>query len=526
VTPRCHYLNPAVRHFPIVKNLMLRSQPCILASRGISEFKVSVMRRVGFYAVVAEFISARALRSFWVAGIFVLVASAVGSSTSAKFVPRQAPKVDGQSSAAALSETSAFAPGRSAADRPTQGPAAPTSTASQTPAVAPSSSSSPTGVTSIARPVGPRVTIGAAAGPSISPEAFGAVGDGITDDTVALQRALDEVRPGVTLLFPAGKVYRHSDVLIARVAGEHLSGAGVLLATNEARSSFWITANNVTIDGGLTFKMAATTKRWDAYEQMGVRLAGVSGTVLKGISVQGSAAAGIYVGQSCCASPMTTSSNFLIQDVQVSNTRADGIQMTGGSHDGTLVRPTVTASGDDGISVVSYQADGVICNHITITSPTVNGTLWGRGLSVVGGNYVSYTNVNVSGSNAAALYFADEGAPYNTYGSSNVSVTGGTLTNSNVNSGVEHGAVMLYTALPGLAVQNVSVRGITIRNTRASAPWQIGVMGDGSGGSVGGISFADVTIQGGGTPFASDQPAADYATTGWTFNGASLADRS
>ncbi|RYZ15439.1 MAG: hypothetical protein EOO70_06815 [Myxococcaceae bacterium] len=47
----------------------------------------------------------------------------------------------------------------------------------------------------------------------LSPQSFGAVGDGSTDDTAALQRALDALRPGQTLDIAAGKVYRHSDIL-------------------------------------------------------------------------------------------------------------------------------------------------------------------------------------------------------------------------------------------------------------------------------------------------------------------------
>ena len=84
----------------------------------------------------------------------------------------------------------------------------------------------------------------------VEPSSFGAVGDGTTDDTAALQRALDSLEAGDTLIIPAGKTYRHTDVLTIRNAGVRLSGPGTLLATNEERSALSIDADDVTVDGG------------------------------------------------------------------------------------------------------------------------------------------------------------------------------------------------------------------------------------------------------------------------------------
>jgi polygalacturonase len=351
---------------------------------------------------------------------------------------------------------------------------------------------------------------------SLRPADFGAVGDGVTDDTAALQRALDAVPSGGTLWLTPGAVYAHSDLLKARVAGEHVAGAGILLATNESRSAFWITAQNVTVDD-VTFRTKQTTKRWDAYEQMGVRLAGVTGTVLRGINVEGSAAAGIYVGKSCCTAPFKQSSDFLIENVSVSNTRADGIHITGGSHDGVVRRPTVSHSGDDGVAVVSYAADGVTCNHITIDSPTVATSTWGRGISVVGGDYITYSNVNITASNAAAVYVADEGSPYFTASSEHIVFRGGTLTNSNTNPDIGHGAILLWSARAGYTVNDVTIDGITIQQTRSSAPWQVGVRT--GGGDVSRVVLSNITITGTVPPFATNVSGTAYSTLNWIVNG-------
>lgn len=47
----------------------------------------------------------------------------------------------------------------------------------------------------------------------ITPEQFGAVGDGVTDDTVAIQRASDNCQAGQKLMFGANKKYKISDTI-------------------------------------------------------------------------------------------------------------------------------------------------------------------------------------------------------------------------------------------------------------------------------------------------------------------------
>ena len=49
--------------------------------------------------------------------------------------------------------------------------------------------------------------------PIITPEQFGAVGDGVTDDTEAIQRASDSCKSGQTLQFKANTKYKISDTI-------------------------------------------------------------------------------------------------------------------------------------------------------------------------------------------------------------------------------------------------------------------------------------------------------------------------
>lgn len=372
----------------------------------------------------------------------------------------------------------------------------------------------PTMPTSTATPSAnpPSAPAPAAPTPGVSVLAFGAVGDGVADDTAAVQRALDAARPGVAVVVPAGRVFVHTDVLHVRVPGTVVTGGGVLLGTREERSSVWVEADGVTLDG-LTVRTQGTTRRWEAWEQMGLRLAGHSGAVVRDVTVEGSAAAGLYVG---------AADHFLLDHVMVRGTRADGIHLTGGSHDGLVLAPTVVGSGDDGVAVVSYRSDGAPCHDIVVRSPQVLGTTWGRGLSVVGGTDVAFTDVDVQRSDAAAVYLGSEGQPWNTWAPVRVSVTGGRLQDSNTDQRIDHGAVLVLAGGDGApAPDTVTVRGLSISGTRGTASRSAGVISYGAAPQR--VLLDQLAITGGpGDPVNGN--TGSYTSTAITKDGGTMPD--
>ncbi|GAB2597879.1 hypothetical protein GCM10009593_44130 [Microlunatus antarcticus] len=340
--------------------------------------------------------------------------------------------------------------------------------------------------------------------PPLTPESFGAVGDGSTDDTAALQRSLDALRPGDTLAIGDGKVYRHTDILTVRTPDVRIVGQGTLLATNEARSEVFVDADRVEVDD-ITLRMQTTTRRWGAFEQMKLRLGARTGIVVRRVVIDGSAAAGIY---------LWGSSSFLLEDVQVHDTRADGIHLTGPTHDGTVRRALVERSGDDGVAVVSYRNDRVPVARVLIDRPTVRGNTWGRGVSVVGGDDITLRDVKVQASSAAAIYIASEGDPWNTFAPKRVRVQTADLQGSNTASGVDHGAFLIYSGNPSSPPRDISADHVTISDTRRGASSQVGVRADG-GCAIVHVSLYKFTVRGGGNVFSANVPSDVYTRTSW-----------
>jgi hypothetical protein len=344
---------------------------------------------------------------------------------------------------------------------------------------------------------------------------LGAVGDGTTDDTTAVQAAFDMASVGDTVLLPAGRTFVQSRVLTIRRPGIIVTGGGTLLATRESASSLTVAAPGVTL-ADISLTIASTTRRWDAYEQQRLRLAGATGAVVRGVVVDGSAAAGVYVGNG--------TSGFLLDGITVRNTRADGIHITQGSRDGRVVSPVVRNVGDDGVAVVSYRQDGAPCARIQVVSPSVDGSTGGRGLSVVGGTDVDFTGIDVRNTYGAAVYLAAEGG-WNTAGVARVRVSGGSIVNANDDTSIDHGSVLVYNGTPDQAVTDITVTGLAVSGYRATVSRVLGLIASSaSSPGIRGVTLSGIAITGDPRPAAlvSNQAATTFTASGVLRNGGAL----
>lgn len=346
---------------------------------------------------------------------------------------------------------------------------------------------------------------------SVSPVDFGAVGDGATDDSAALQQAFDSVAAGGTVTIPAGKVFAHSQVLTLARDDVRVTGGGTLLATAEATSEVLLKADGIQVDG-ITLAMGSTTRRWDAHEQMKLRIAATDGVTVSDVVIDGSAAAGVFVGGA---------TNFRLIDLEVRNTRADGIHITEGSREGVVMNPVVTASGDDGVAVVSYR-DFPVCERITISGPRVARQSWGRAFAVVGGEDITIADFVAEYSSAAGLYVASE-ANFNTHPVTRVTATRGALIGSNQSDEVDHGAVLLFNGQPGTTNSDITISDVIVTDTRATAPRNVAILND-SDASHARVVLDSFTITGGpATPFFSNAPVDSYLLRDWLVDGLPMA---
>ncbi|WP_425102588.1 right-handed parallel beta-helix repeat-containing protein [Burkholderia ambifaria] len=293
---------------------------------------------------------------------------------------------------------------------------------------------------------------------TVSPAADG------RDQADALQKAFDSLQAGQRLVIAPGRyVVGHS--LAVTVPQVVISGYGATLAaTNPADQTIVMRGTGSTLVG-VTLAGTGTT-RLTTPESTKVEVTGADVQVL-GVTIQGGAGAGIFV---------FGGSGIAIVGNTVRATLADGIHTTYGSTNVLVQNNTVTGTGDDLIAVVSYLGDGRLSSNVLIDHNSVSGNAWGRGITVVGGQGVTISNNTVDGVEKAAGILVAQEDSWKTYGSSNVVISGNTVTNiqnSNVNNGLQptqQGAIELDTwtgTVSGVAVTDNRVSGSGYAGFRA-----------------------------------------------------------
>jgi hypothetical protein len=323
----------------------------------------------------------------------------------------------------------------------------------------------------------------------------------------------DNLRPGATLTLEP-RVYPHGGVVTITVPNVHIDGNGATLAaTNDLTSSVQIRANGVSVSN-LNLTAPIGGQRYNGLEQQKLYVHG-DGVSLSDITVTGSAAAGVL---------LDGASNFVLNRVTVRDSRADGIHMTRGSNNGRVNNPLTERTGDDGVAVVSYGPQFGVndppCHNITIESPVVNGTTFGHGVTVRGGENITYRNVHVSGTSGAGVYISTEGPPFFLQSVNGVNVDGGTVTATNTAPGEATGAVVAYGEHAGVVTGNVNFSDLTIVNTSEPAQSNIAVV-VADGGAVSNIVFRNIAVQQQSQKpvLFANAPLGTYTLSGITLNG-------
>lgn len=264
----------------------------------------------------------------------------------------------------------------------------------------------------------------------------GARCDGRTDDVQALRSAIAAARgQGRAVVVPAA-VCAYGDVI--RLDGVSLLGQGtasVLHALDWSRQALFVEGDGVQVRQ-LRFTGVPAPARQSAWEATRITLFGATNWQIEGVTIDSAAAAGIQTARGARQGRISGS--------VVRHTLADGIHLTDRASDIVVEHNRIEDTGDDGIAVVSYQADGGPVQNITARGNVVLANRWGRQMSVVGGRNVLYEHNHLADNLAgfACLYVAQE-APFATQGAHDVTARRNTLVNCGSHA-TGHGAVMLY----------------------------------------------------------------------------------
>jgi len=289
--------------------------------------------------------------------------------------------------------------------------------------------------------------------PSIQPpatavpvSAYGATPDDFTDDTLAIQRALDA---GGDVVFTPG-VYLTSRQVRVRRANTRLFGVGATLhATNPESQSINIEADNSGVYG-LQFTAVTNTRKtapWhtriSVYKEVSGVIQVVRNTTIVGNVIAPTVGALAPYGNSSSGGGiiLLRAEGFLVANNTVSRTLADGIHVTAGSKDGLVIGNKVRETGDDMIAAVSYALGGPaafnnagmligiqvlkqtrLVQNVLITDNDVSSNYWGRGISVVGGQDITIQRNKIDNVPTGAGVILAREANYQTFGVQNVLV--------------------------------------------------------------------------------------------------------
>lgn len=312
-------------------------------------------------------------------------------------------------------------------------------------------------------------------GRSLSVKYFGAVGDGMTDDYAAIQKALDyigKVGRG-TLSFPKGN-YLCSKTLFCssntNLVGMGIGVSRITFITNNSLDNVRLELATNTSLRSMTVSESGVTGRVGCYGPVTVgSKQAQSDVVIENIEVDSSSGLGVEI---------IRGTRVKVNNCYIHNTQADGIHVTWGSRDITITNNTVLDTGDDSIGIISealatlgHVSNCIVANNLL--GDHKPSSLQGSGISMAGAvNITVRDNVirNVSGAGINVNGWSEDGT---SLVSGNIEVYDNSVTNAGINpkAGNRNGAAII-------CCRNVTLKNNTFTNSARNGMYLGGALVD------------------------------------------------
>jgi hypothetical protein len=292
--------------------------------------------------------------------------------------------------------------------------------------------------------------------PTCSITSAGAVGDGTTDNLIAIQNTFNYAAANQCIaMVPAG-TFAYSGNLDA--TGIAIAGTGAtsilkpLSLTNEAviLSGSGGSISNLVM-------VSAASKRLLSQQSSMIWVNNASDYYIENILINNSSSTGVI--------SQNSNGGYILNNT-IENTLADSVTQTLGSYGIMVYGNRILSSGDDGVSNNSYAGDPSAVNTITVQGNTVLNNTGGRGLEVSGGSNITFAGNYVDNLDGYSdMYIASE-SQFNTQSVSNITVTG----NAFLDGGPNQGTAIVYNSQgAGTTITDVNIEGNQFVNPKLSA---------------------------------------------------------
>lgn len=153
--------------------------------------------------------------------------------------------------------------------------------------------------------------------------------------------------------------------------------------------------------------------------------------------------------------------DFALNRVESRNSMSDAYHISYGSSNGVLYDSVSRNSGDDGIGIVGYGAEGPRTpHHITVVRHHVDGQTWGRGIGLIHTNNITIQGPTLIERSAGAGIILAREAPYGSGSVRAIRVLGELrFRQANTHTTIDHGAIHLSNPTTDGVIEDVLFTG-------------------------------------------------------------------